>query len=187
MKNEILEYEKKNSTHFHLFLPQCIECDGSHSGASCLETDHQRALKEMKTPSPRECFAAANLLQKYICVIHCKEFVDIQNLKGYIFSPTIIKEIDSEPVYMLMSENGKSFRNIMFKDQFPGKVKNKNHEHCFGLRFTNDFSVLFDGKVSNVEHIDLYGYLSLIFYGTENQQNRLLNLICNFELEEDNV
>ena len=188
MKNEILEYEKENSTHFHLFQPQCIECDGNHSGASCLEKDHKRALREKKPPSPRECFAAANLLQKHICVIDCKEFVDdIQNLQGYIFSPTNRKENDSQPVYMLMSENGKSFRNIILNEQFPGKVINKNHKHCFGLRFANDFSVLFDDKVSNFEYIDLYGYLSLIFYGTENQQNRLLNLICNFELEEDNV
>lgn len=106
MKNEILEYEKENSTHFHLFQPQCIECDGNHSGSSCLKTDHQRALKEMKPPSPRECFAAANLLQKHICVILCKEFVanDVQNLQGYIFSPTNIKEMDSQPVFMLMSE-----------------------------------------------------------------------------------
>lgn len=34
---------------------------------------------------------------------------------------------------------------------------------------------------------DLYYLLSLEFYGTEEQHNRILNIICRFELEADNV
>nr|XP_022295484.1 uncharacterized protein LOC111105463 isoform X2 [Crassostrea virginica] len=71
-----------------------------------------------------------------------------------------------------------------------GAPVNKQHTYCLGLRFANEFSLLFDSEVSygrNTDVNDLYHLLSLEFYGTEEQYKRILNIICRFELEADNV
>ena len=67
---------------------------------------------------------------------------------------------------------------------------NEEHAYCFGLRLANAFSLLFESKVfygRNSDVKDLYHLLSFEFYGTEEQHNRILNIICRFELEADNV
>ena len=54
--------ERKNAMFFHLFLPAYCECDGDHSPEDCLKRDLDKMVKEKKPPTPRECFAAADLL-----------------------------------------------------------------------------------------------------------------------------
>lgn len=202
IRQDIFELEKKNAMYFHLFQPMCISCDGNHSAVDCLQRDFERMMKEKKSITPRECFAAAEYLQRCIYVLRYQHFdeCDLTRLKGYIFAPIDKTCLDAEPIFILMfySQNGVvEFGNIRRNDTVqadltmcPGHPVNKKHTHCFGFRFANDFHKLFDkqvsyGRTSNVQ--DLFHRLSLEFYDTELHHERILNIVCNFESEEDNL
>ena len=202
MQKDLFEFEKKNSMYFHLFQPKSISCNGEHPSIDCLQKDLENMRKEKKQPSPREFFAAADLLQRYICIIRCHDShqVNIQRLQGYIFAPTDKNALTPEPICILMIEKGNGlaeFANVypngnltMDLSSCPFILLNEEHKHCFGLRFANEVSLLFDGSVAygNKSDVkDLYRRLSLEFYGTENHHRRILNIICNFELEDDNL
>ena len=194
MQNKIFECEMKNSMYFHLFRPQCITCDGNHLATDCLKQDFKKMNKEKTPPSPREVFAAADFLQRYICVFKFEESDDInsKNFLGYIFSPMNKIGINVDPVYILMSgdENSLEFSNVCFKKSnvFPGDLTNKDHMNCVGRRFANDFTSLFHANVSFTGNSsNMYSHLSSIFYGTKTLDRRILNIICNFELEEDKL
>lgn len=203
MQKDIFEYEKKNSLYFHLFKPQCFDCNGNHSAADCLKCDFGRMSAEKRPPSPRECYAAADFLRRRICVVRYDPTVkgDLKSLRGYIFAP-IDKSGIMEPVCILMFEKqpgSLQFANIFCSDNLttdldlnmlPAIIKNKEHIHCFGLRFANEFTLLFDNSVPNCRKTDvkdLYRFLSLKLYGKEEYHERIINTICNFELEDDNL
>lgn len=206
LQKELFELEFRNSTYFHIFQPCYNECDGNHSAIGCLKKELEKIRKEKKPPSPREVFAAADLLQRYICLYRCQDLngIDIQNFRGYVFAPTNKNCIDEEPLCILMLEkqNGPTeFATICHEtltkclSTCPGVLLNKNHTHCIGFRFQNSFSFLFDKSVVGVdpeirqefEEKDIYHHLSLKMYGTESYQVRVLNIICTLELEDDNV
>nr|XP_034334563.1 uncharacterized protein LOC105345630 [Crassostrea gigas] len=201
MQSELFEFQMKNPMYYHLFLPQCVTYDYLLSSNDCLQLEFKKIINAKKPPTPREVYAAAEMLQRYICVIRFDRSVgsDIQKLQGYIFAPTSKENLHMEPLCLLMLvkadgvfEFGKIGHNDKIKDlkSCPGQIVNICHKHCFGLRFVNDFSVLFDRKVAYGEKSDvreLFRRLSLEFYGTENHHRRILNIICNFELEEDNL
>ena len=204
MQKELYEFEIKNSTYFHLFQPFLNECNGDHSAVDCLEKELEKMRKEKRPPTPREFFAAADFFQRYICLYRCQNSnsLDIQNLPGYIFAPTNKNCIDEEPICILMLEKpNKPTEFATFSHETltkclskcPGVLKNKNHAHCFGVRFQNMFSILF-GEISlggnpEIKEIekDIYHHLSLEMYGTESHHVRILNIICTLELEDDNV
>lgn len=104
-QKDVFEFEVKNSIYFHLFLPQSVECDGKLSPRDCFLADLNIIRKEEKTPTPREIFAAAEMLQKFICVFRYDYAAerDIERLKGYLFAPTN-KQLDMEPICILMME-----------------------------------------------------------------------------------
>lgn len=199
-QNDLFEFEKKNPMYYHLFLPQCIECDGKLPPKDCLSADLKIIQKGKKNPTPREIFAAAEMLQRNICVIRFDHAVgtDIERLTGYMFAPTNKQLLDMEPLYLLMMEQyggctifGRFCRvdDMTNLKSYPGDIANLNHSQCFGLRFVNDFSILFSYSVAFGEKPDvkdLFRRLSLEFYRTEEHHERILNIICNFELEEDN-
>lgn len=199
-QKDVFEFEVKNSIYYHLFLPQSVECDGKLSPRDCYLADLNKIRKEEKTPTPREIFAAAEMLQRCICIIRFDHVAgaDIERLKGYVFAPTN-ELLDMEPICILMMEQCGGcviFSRICRVDNTadlkpcPGNIVNLNHRQCFGLRFVNEFSVLFDCPVvfgEKTEVKDLYRCLSLEFYGTEIHHDRILNIICNLELEEDNL
>lgn len=201
MQTELFEFQKKNSMYYHLFLSQYEQCDGTLSPNECLQIDFEKMRKTKKPPAPREVFAAAEMLQRHICIIRFDRSVggDIQKFKGYIFAPTSKHGLQMEPLCLLMLKIDDEIvefgrigpeNNIKDLKSCPGKMVNMDHKHCFGLRFVNDFSVLFDQKVAYGEKSDvkdLYRRLSLEFYGTESHHGRILNIVCNFELEEDNL
>lgn len=200
-QNDLFEFEMKNPIYYHLFLPQCFECDGKLHARDCLSYDLKTIQKGKKPPTPREIFAAAEMLQRCICVIRFDHVArwDIKRLKGYMFAPTNKQVLDTEPICILMMEQYGGciiFGRICRVDDLanlkscPGNIANLNHKQCFGLRFVNEFSVLFDCHVAFGERADvkdLYRRLSLEFYGTEMHHDRILNIICNLELEEDNL
>lgn len=201
MQNELFEFEQKNPTYYHLFLPQCISCDGNHLAVDCLKRDFKKVLEEKRPPSMREIFAAADYLQRDICVVQYKgnnDNIDIHTLQGYVFAPTNKRNLNVDPVFIRMSLNGGSleFRHISETDLNLSSyyIRNLLHKHCIYCRFANDISLLFD-CVSNVKETDSSlkesnnhcGDLSLTFYATLNQSDRILNIICNFELEKDNL
>lgn len=201
MQSELFEFQMKNPMYYHLFLPQCVTYDDLLSSNDCLQLEFKKIINAKKHPTPREVFAAAEMLQRYICVIRFDRSVerDIHKLQGYIFAPTSKENLHMEPLCLLMlvkTDGVGEFGRIGLKEKIkdlkscPGQMVNLDHKHCFGLRFVNDFSVLFDrrvayGQKSDVK--DLFRRLSLEFYGTENHHRRILNIICNFELEEDNL
>lgn len=199
-QNDLFEFEMKNPIYYHLFLPQCVECDGKLPPIDCLSADLKIIKKEKKPPTPREIFAAAEMLQRCICIIRFDHAagVDIEKLKGYVFAPTN-ELLDMEPICILMLEQYGgcvTFSRICRVDitadlkPCPGNIVNLNHRQCFGLRFVNEFSVLFDCNVvfgEQTEVKELFRRLSLEFYGTEKHHDRILNIICNLELEEDNL
>lgn len=199
-ENDLFEFEKKNPMYYHLFLSQCVECDGKLPPKDCLSADLKIIQKEKKPPTPREIFAAAEMLQRNICVIRFDHAVgmDIERLKGYMFAPTNKQLLDMEPLCLLMMEQyggctifGRFCQADDMTDlkSYPGDIANINHSQCFGLRFVNDFSILFSCNVAFGEKpdvTDLFRRLSLEFYKTEEHHERILNIICNFELEEDN-
>lgn len=98
-QNDLFEFEKKNPMYYHLFLPQCIECDGKLPPKDCLSADLKIIQKGKKNPTPREIFAAAEMLQRNICVIRFDHAVgtDIERLTGYMFAPTNKQLLDMEP------------------------------------------------------------------------------------------
>lgn len=201
MQSELFEFQTKNSMYYHLFLSQCVTYDELLSSNDCLQLEFKKIINTKKHPTPREVFAAAEMLQRYICVIRFDRSVgrNIEKLQGYIFAPASKENLHMEPLCLLMLvkadgvvEFGRIGRKDNMKDlkSCPGQMVNTDHKHCFGLRFVNDFSVLFDRKVAYGEKSDvkdLFRRLSLEFYGTENHHRRILNIICNFELEEDNL
>ncbi|XP_061176771.1 uncharacterized protein LOC133185509 [Saccostrea echinata] len=201
MRDELFKFEVDNALYFHLFHPQCVCCDGTKHPKDCLTGDLERVKTEKKYASSREIYAGAELLQKNICLIRynrsCSE--DMLGFQGYIFAPSIRQCLDSEPVYILMIENqdrSVEFGNLDLKDNnkdlesCPWDLVNEEHKNCFGLRFRNSFCLLFDESVRygiKDDVKDLYRRLSLEFYGNEDYHERILNIICNFELEEDNL
>ncbi|XP_056014534.1 uncharacterized protein LOC125674135 isoform X1 [Ostrea edulis] len=201
MQDDLFRLEEENSLYFHLFLPESQSCDGTLFSKDCLHSELTWLKKRNRSPSPREIFAAAELLQKSICIIHFDRSQGdaINGFKGYIFAPVIRQCMDAEPLCILMVEKEDGcaeFVKIDLKDRAlnfetcPGTLRNKTHRNCFGLRFTNNFSKLFDGHVTygaKDDVKDLYRRLSLEFYGTEEHHHRILNIICNFELEQDNL
>lgn len=202
MRNTLFEFEKENSLYFSLFLPiSGIPFDGTFSSEDSLKRDLVNIKREEKPPTPREVFAAAEMLERYFYIIHYDYKVgkDIQKLKGYVFAPTNKQVGDTETVCLLMLE--RSNKSIEFltisrldneKDlkSFPGVMVNKDHKHCFGLRFVNKFLTLFDNSVAygvQPSVKDFYRRLSLEFYGTELCHDQIQKIICDFELEEDNL
>ena len=204
MQKDLYEFEIKNSTYFHLFRPCYNQCNGDHSAVDCLKKELEKMRKEKRPPTPREFFAVADLFQRYICLYRCQnvDSLDIQNLPGYIFAPTNKNCIDEEPLCILMLEKQNGLTEFArfshktltkFLSKCPGVLKNKNHAHCFGLRFPNMFSILFgeislgsDPEIKKIEK-DIYQHLSLEMYGTESHHVHILNIICTLELEDDNV
>lgn len=89
-QNELFEFEMKNPIYYHMFLPQCVECDGDCPPRDCLSADLKTIQKGKKPPTPREIFAAAEMLQRCICVIRFDHVAGghIERLKGYMFAPT---------------------------------------------------------------------------------------------------
>lgn len=200
-QKDLFEIEMKTPIYYHMFLPQCVECDGKLTPIDCLSAELKIIKKEKKPPTPREIFAAAEMLKRCICIIRFDYVAggDIERLKGYMFAPTNEQLFDMEPICILMIEKygGRTiFSRICRLDNTadlkpcPGNIVNLNHIQCFGLRFVNEFPVLFDCHVAfgeRTEVKDLYRRLSLEFYGSEIYHDRILNIICNFELEEDNL
>lgn len=142
-----------------MFLPQCVECDGDCPPRDCLSADLKTIQKGKKPPTPREIFAAAEMLQRCICVIRFDHVAggDIERLKGYMFAPTNKQLLDMEPICILMMVQyggciifGRICRldNMADLKSCPGDIANLNHRQCFGLRFVNEFSVLFDCHVA---------------------------------------
>ncbi|XP_061176772.1 uncharacterized protein LOC133185510 [Saccostrea echinata] len=201
MRDEVFEFEVNNAWYFHLFHPQYVRCDGTMHPRDCLSSDLEKKKKEKKYVSPREIYAGAELLQKNICLIRynrsCNE--DMLGFQGYIFAPSIRQCLDSEPVCIVMVEDedgSVEFGNVDFRDHkkdlksCPWGLVNEEHKNCFDLRFGNNFCLLFDGSVRygmKDQVKDLYRRLSLEFYGNEDYHDRILNIICNFELEGDNL
>ena len=105
LQKELFELEFNNSTYFHIFQPCYNPCDGDHFAVGCLKKELEKMRKEKKPPSPREVFAAADLLQRYICLYRCQDVnrIDIQNFRGYVFAPINKNCIDEEPLCILMS------------------------------------------------------------------------------------
>jgi hypothetical protein len=201
MRDDLFKLEEDNSLYFHLFLPQSFNCDGALSSKDILQKELEWLKHGNKNPSPREIFAAAELLQKYVCLIRFDQTLGdgLRGFKGYIFTPVVRQCVDKEPLCVLMVEKQSSpveFVKVDLSDRAidletcPGTMRNIKHKNCFGLRFTNNFSTLFDRKVAygaQDDVKDLYRRLSLEFYGTEEHHARILNIICNFELEQDNL
>lgn len=202
MRNKLFEFEKENSLYFSLFLPfSSIPFDGTFSSEDSLKRDLVNIKRREMPPSPREVFAAAEMLERYFYVIKYSYSVgeDIQKLQGYIFAPTNKQVVDMETVCLLMlitPNQSIEFIRISRMDNkkdlesFPGVMVNKYHKHCFGLRFVNDFSTLFRhivayGAQPNVK--DFYRRLSLEFYRSEHYHDQILKTICDFELKDDNL
>ena len=123
MQTDIFELERKNAMFFHLFLPAYCECDGDHSPEDCLKRDLDKMVKEKKPPTPRECFAAADLLKRCIYIIRCNDTVgyNLQQLSGYIFAPMDKKGATLDPICLLMIEKQNSlvqFANIYCNGNF---------------------------------------------------------------------
>nr|XP_022291453.1 uncharacterized protein LOC111102840 [Crassostrea virginica] len=202
MRSDITELEKKNPMYFHLFLPKHVVCDGDHSPEVCLKRDLDKIVKEKKPPTPRECFAAADLLKRCIYIVRYNNTVqgNLKKVRGYIFAPIDKNCPDIEPICILMLEKQSGslqFANIHCNGDAKRKLitslgvcMNKEHSHCYGLRFANRFDFLFESSISygkDENEKDLFRRLSIEFYDTEEQNERILNIICNVELEADNV
>lgn len=203
MQNTLFEFEKENSLYFSLFVPTSdVPFDGTFSSENSLKRCLVNIKRREKPPTPREVFAAAEMLERYFYIIQYDYSVgkDIHKLKGYIFAPTNKQVVDKETVCLLMLKNpcsgARQFISMSRLDNkndlqsFPGIMVNKDHIHCFGLRFVNKFSTLFDRSVAyGVEPRpkDFYRRLSLEFYGAELHHDQILKTICDFELEEDNL
>ena len=202
MRSDITELEKKNPMYFHLFQPKHFVCDGDHSPEVCLKRDLDKIVKEKKPPTPRECFAAADLLKRCIHIVRYNNSVqgNLKKARGYIFAPIDKNCPESEPICILMLEKQSGslqFANIHCNGDAKRKLTtslgvcmNKDHIHCYGLRFANRFDLLFESNISygkNENEKDLFRRLSIEFYDTEEQSERIRNIICNVELEADNV
>uniref|UniRef100_A0A8W8LXQ2 Uncharacterized protein n=1 Tax=Magallana gigas TaxID=29159 RepID=A0A8W8LXQ2_MAGGI len=154
-----------------------------------------------KPPTPRDVFAAAEMLQTYIYITRFDKSVDrnIAELQGYIFAPTSKQNLDIAMLCLILHkrrDGSVEFARIDRQENIehlmpcPGKIVNIDHKHCFGLRFLNDFSVLFEQTVAYGQKYDVNDFfrrMSLEFYGTENHHDRVMNIICDFELKEGNL
>lgn len=200
MKNEIFKFEVSNALYFHLFLPQCIECDGKVSPEKCLERDFDLSRDEKRSPSPREMFAASEVLQRNICLyrISASSVKDVSDFRGFIFTPILRHCYAREPVCIVMLERNDGYPDFAVIDflnhekdlkSCPGVLVNREHVDCFGLKFANNFENLFTTPTyscyKNVT--DLFERFSLEFYGHEEHYIRVRNAVCDFEVNEENV
>lgn len=48
-QNELFEFEMKNPIYYHMFLPQCVECDGDCPPRDCLSAD-LKTIQKGKSP-----------------------------------------------------------------------------------------------------------------------------------------
>jgi hypothetical protein len=200
VKKEIVEFEISNALYFHLFLPQCIECNENVSSEKCLERDFDRAQDEKRSPSPREIFAASEVLQRNICLyrMNASSMKSISDFRGFLFTPVLRHCIEREPVCIVMLERNDGFPDFGLIDfqnherdlnSCPGVLVNRKHVDCFGLKFANTFESLFAKPYygSHKNATDLFKRFSLEFYGQEEQYSRIRNAVCDFELSEENV
>lgn len=201
MENNLFKFENKNPNYYHLFLTKCVSCEGTHSPKNCLNGELKRMKRGKKPPTPRDVFAAAEMLQTYIYITRFDQSVgtNIERLRGYIFAPTSKQNLDIEMLCLIMHKRRDGSLEFARIDRIenmanlmpcPGVIVNEDHKHCFGLRFLNDFSVLFDqtvayGLKSDVN--DFFRRVSLEFYGKEDHHDRVMNIICDFELKDDNL
>ncbi|XP_061176773.1 uncharacterized protein LOC133185511 [Saccostrea echinata] len=200
-KNEIFEFELQNALYFHLFLTQCIECDGGVPPEICLEKDFKQSRAEKRSPSPREIFAASEVLQRTICLYRiCASSVKtIKDIRGFIFTPVLRNLCTSEPLCIVMLERPDGFPEfglIDFKSYdekilstCPGVLLNIDHKDCFGFKFSNNYELLFTrSSYGHHDHAtDLFKRFSLEFYNDDEHFVRIINTICDFELKEENV
>lgn len=201
MENNLFKFENKNPNYYHLFLTKCVSCEGTHSPKHCLNGELKRMKRAKKPPTPRDVFAAAEMLQTYIYITRFDKSVDrnIAELQGYIFAPTSKQNLDIAMLCLILHkrrDGSVEFARIDRQENMehlmpcPGKIVNIDHKHCFGLRFLNDFSVLFEQTVAYGQKYDVNDFfrrMSLEFYGTENHHDRVMNIICDFELKEGNL
>lgn len=76
MENNLFKFENKNPNYYHLFLTKCVSCEGTHSPKNCLNGELKRMKRGKKPPTPRDVFAAAEMLQTYIYITRFDQSVD---------------------------------------------------------------------------------------------------------------
>ncbi|XP_062619667.1 uncharacterized protein LOC134281200 [Saccostrea cucullata] len=200
-KNEIFEFELQYALYFHLFLTQCIACDGGHPAEDCLEKDFKQSRAEKRSPSPREIFATSEVLQRTICLyrICALSVKTIKDFQGFIFTPFLRNMCTLEPICIVMLERSDGFPDfglIDFKSHdekilstCPGVLLNLEHKDCLGFKFTNNYDLLFTrSSYGRDDHVtDLFRRISFEVYNNDEHFVRIIHAICDIELKEDNV
>ncbi|KAK3095854.1 hypothetical protein FSP39_020034 [Pinctada imbricata] len=201
-RTKIEEFLQSNRSHFQVYLPK------STSWTVKATDDLQKDLKKCKSlpPSPREVFAATEILQREIHIIELNKERNIHSpsssFSHAVFAPSILTKItaakdsdDKTPliVFRFEDENGiVKFAEVsgnfhMLRNSF--SVSNEKHKNCCIVRYQNTWTNLLSDGVCVIpsDYLDLYCAFSLIFYDDMEYRDRVKEMICAFESTEENV
>ncbi|KAK3097096.1 hypothetical protein FSP39_006324 [Pinctada imbricata] len=206
MRKEICEFEEKHRQYFQLFLARNLSRPLTQSEPSeNFRDDLNITRKKGTAPTPREVFAAAELLQRsiYIFEFSGTKDRDIDAMTGVVYAPVIRLELPTAANKMTMLIMALDDRNQMIPYfariiprndgdtiiPYPAPVYNADHKNCIQARFRNTFLDMhtFYSMGQEADKKDFFRRLSIEVYGTDQYSNMVKKLICDLEMEDDNL
>ncbi|XP_062604438.1 uncharacterized protein LOC134266225 [Saccostrea cucullata] len=146
----ISNFEREERNYFLLFKPSQYAVSKGDTAFTAFERD----LKQIKDfsffPTLREVYAAAEILQKTICLITLQS--GTTQFKGINIHP-FLHEDEEDPktivIVLKFFEGGVYFQEVNWPKErpletSPFNVINKDHKNCLDRRFCNSFDVLKD-------------------------------------------
>ncbi|XP_061169153.1 uncharacterized protein LOC133178473 [Saccostrea echinata] len=173
-------FEREERDYFQLFKPSQYEVSRGDSAFTAFDRDLKNLKDFSFSPSLREVYAAADILQKAICLITLQK--GTTEFRGIDIHPFLHKgEEDLKTIVIVLKffEGGVYFQEVNWPEDRPLETSpftiiNKNHEKCLDRRFCNSFDVLKDGfnfnflcsdtNVTNDDGLTIFEVLGDVFY-----------------------
>ena len=207
-KAEIAKFILKHKRQFHMFLP--VATRWTTNALKDLEQDVQSSRN--LAPSPREIYAAVELLRREIHLIKfsgdTKDDTGFYKFSVTVFSPVLKTKFSSGGNEGEENDQHKNPLLLLFVRNADGKLRFAElagdssatynalplpvdtHKLCCVSRYRNDFSTLLKPlsfqSQEDGSH-DFYKTLSIVFYGTDMYRDRVKEMICIFEEDPDHV
>ena len=203
-RHAVCEFQEKHGLYFQLFIPRKID---SSVTVTDPKDNFERDINIMKrkgvTPTPRDIFAAAELLEHCIYVF---EFTgnsdhDVDSFHGVVYAPVIKQELPSKTFATMLlmtldpNTHQPSFARIVTRTDgdtvvpYPAPIYNVEHKNCYESRFRNTFQEMctFSPPGQQTDKKDFFRRLSIEMYGTDQYRDMVKKVVCYFLEEDDNL
>ena len=203
---ELAKFILKHKFQFQIFLP----ASSNWTSDALKDLTQDVRSKGRRPPSPREIYATAELLQRDVHLIQFSGNTqsDTDKFSVAVFSPVFKAKLSSKgdenmgndenntPLLLLLVRNPDGYLQF---SEITGDVQSVDdalslpratHKLCSVTRYRNSFSTLFQQRHFRLEEgggHDFYKTLSIVFYGDETYRDRVKEMICSFESDQDHV